>query len=118
MDSSISSSRLMPTRSIGATDPDPIGTACTVRSSTQFHRALGVVTDRFRPVPADKLPHDLLMLEVLWHFLADIHFWRKERSGMSRFLLDGRHKLGRHAPAAAAFCQTIGAPRTAEHLAR
>jgi hypothetical protein len=104
----------MPTRTIGAADPDPIDTACTVRGATQFHRALGVVSDQFRHVPPDELPHDLLMIEVLSLFLGDMHFWRKEHSGMSHFLQDPQHKLGRHAPAAARFCRAIGATRTAE----
>lgn len=108
----------MRARPIGPADSDPIATACTVRGAAPFHRAPRVVVDQYRHVRIGTVPSELRALQVLWHFLLDVQFWAKERSGMSRFLLDPQHKLGVLAPEAAQFCASIGATRTAQHFAR
>ena len=97
---------------------DQITIACTARGAAKFRDALGVVVDRYRDVRVDVLPSDLLMLLVGSMFLLDLEFWKKERSGLTRFLSDQQHKLGRYLPQLAEFAAAIGAPRAAAQIER
>ena len=92
-----------------------LAAAIAARDPDAFFEALESIEAVSRDVPLARLPEPLRIIRVLFYLQMDMD---PELGGVEAFLLHYPEEVGAYAPDAEGWCRSIGAPRTAEYLAR